>query len=107
MVVESFSHRVVSSGVFNMYIATGFFATLIFFVLNSHIFTPLEMTLGTVAITILLKGVSNIMFSLIVLLFDLKKNNEEIEFKKSEEKLDLLVNEMRMKMATTEVSSVK
>ncbi len=35
MVIERFSQNVVSSGLFKIYIATGFFATLIFFVINA------------------------------------------------------------------------
>ncbi len=43
MVVEKFSQGVVNSGIFRLYIATGFFATLIFFVINADLYTPLEM----------------------------------------------------------------
>ena len=46
MVIEKFSQTVINSGIFRLYIATGFFATLIFFVLNAELFTPFEMILA-------------------------------------------------------------
>ena len=99
MVIENFSHKVMSSGVFHTYIAIGFFATLIFFILNAQLFTPLEMVFGTILVTIALKGMSNIMFSLIILLYDLQNNQEEQEFKLVEDRLDLLMNELKMQEA--------
>jgi hypothetical protein len=105
MEIEVFARKIMSSGILNIYIAAGFFATLIFFILNSHMFTPLEMTFGTIIITIALKGVSNIMLSLIILLFDLEDNQSEHKFRLAEEKLDLLINEMKMQEAT--MKSVK
>ena len=38
MVIERFSQTVINSGVFRFYIATGFFATLIFFIINADLF---------------------------------------------------------------------
>jgi len=66
MIVERFSQDVINSGLFRLFIATGFFATIIFFVINAELFTPLEMILGTMGITVFLKGVSNIMLSMII-----------------------------------------
>ncbi len=106
MIIENFSHKIMSSGVFNTYIATGFFGTLIFFILNSHLFTPLEMMFGTIMVTIALKGISNIMLSLVILLFDLKNSKDEQQFKASEDKLDLLLNEMQMKEAQLKTAKV-
>jgi hypothetical protein len=99
MIVEKFSEKIVKSGIFNTFIATGFFAILIFFVLNSDFFTPLEMTIGTIIVTIVLKGLSNIMFSLMILLFDLQNNQEEYTFKEEEEKLNFLMNELSLQEA--------
>jgi hypothetical protein len=93
------------SGLFHTYIATGFFAILIFFILNSHLYTPLEMLYGTILVTILLKAVSNIMFSLVILLYDFKNTHDMHEIKIAEDKLDLLVNEMQMREA--ELKSIK
>jgi hypothetical protein len=95
MVIENFSREMINSTIFRTYIATGFFAILIFFILNSHIFTPYEIVLGTMVVTIALKGVSNMMISLIILLFDLQITKDEHTIKLAEDKLDLLMNQMK------------
>lgn len=79
---------------FRLYIATGFFATVIFFVVNADLFTPMEMTLGIIGITIILKGLTNMMLSLIILLFSLDNKREELDFKYHSEKIDSLMNEL-------------
>lgn len=94
MIVERFSQEVINSGVFRLYIATGFFATLIFFVVNADLFTPIEMILGIIGITIILKGVSNMMLSLIIALFSLDGKRNELDFKYNEEKIDAMLNEL-------------
>ncbi len=97
MVIERFSQNVLNSGLFRLYIATGFFATLIFFVINSELFTPMEIVVWIVSITIFLKGVSNIMFSLLILLFSLDNKRTELEYKYNEEKIDAMLNELNIK----------
>lgn len=94
MVVERFSQGVINSGVFRLYIATGFFATLIFFVINADLFTPLEMIFGIVGVTIILKGVSNMMLSLIILLFSLDNKKAEFDFRYNEEKINAMMAEL-------------
>ena len=94
MVIERFSQTVINSGVFRLYIAIGFFATLIFFVVNTELFTPMEMILGIMLITVILKGVSNIMLSLIISLFSLDNKRKEFEFKYNEEKIQIMLNEL-------------
>ncbi|TLP36995.1 hypothetical protein [Arcobacter arenosus] len=94
MVVERFSQSVINSGVFRLYIATGFFATLIFFVVNADLYTPLEMIFGIIGVTIVLKGVSNMMLSLIILLFNLDAKREELNFKYNEEKINAMMAEL-------------
>lgn len=96
MVVERFSQSVLNSGIFRVYVATGFFATLIFFTLNSEMFTTTEILLGTLGITILLKGLSNLMFSLIISFFSLDNKKEEFEFKYNEEHINSLLNELNV-----------
>ncbi len=96
MVIEQFSRKVLNSGVLDTFVATGFFSILIFFTLNSHLYTPLEMVFGTILVTIAFKGVSNMMFSLVILLFDLENVQAEQELKVTEDKLDLLLNEMQL-----------
>lgn len=110
MVIENFSRRVVGSGILNTYVATGFFSILIFFILNSHLFTPLEMMFGTIIVTIALKGISNIMLSLVILLFNLENSKDQQQFKVAEDRLDLLLNELSMKEAkvkTVKTSQIK
>ncbi|MFA7090390.1 MAG: hypothetical protein WC149_00910 [Arcobacteraceae bacterium] len=99
MVVEKFSQGVLNSGVLRLYIATGFFATLIFFVINSDLFTPLEMLFGVLAVTVVLKGVSNIMLSLIIIFFSLDNKREELEFKHNSDKIDALLADLTIQDA--------
>lgn len=94
MVIEKFSQNVINSGIFRLYIATGFFATLIFFVVNADLYTPLEMIFGIIGVTIILKGVSNMMLSLIILLFNLDNKRAELDFKYNEEKIDAMLAEL-------------
>ena len=97
MIIERFSQTVINSGIFRLYIATGFFATLIFFVVNAELFTPFEMILGTILITIVLKGMSNLMLSLIISLFSLDNKRSEFDFKYNEEKIQVMLNELSVK----------
>ncbi len=99
MVVEKFSQSVVNSGIFRLYIATGFFATLIFFVINADLYTPIEMIFGIIGVTVILKGVSNMMFSLIILLFNLDNKRTELNFKYNEEKIDAMLAELNVQDA--------
>ncbi len=96
MVVERFSQSVLNSGIFRVYIATGFFATIIFFVLNSELFTTTEMLIGIIGVTVLLKGLSNLMFSLIISLFNLENKKEEFNFRYNEENINTLLNELNV-----------
>lgn len=105
MLVEKFSKSVINSGIFKIYIATGFFATLIFFVINAELFTPMEMILGVVFITIILKGISNMMLSMIILLFSLDNKKNELAFNSKAEKIDFLLNELKAQDA--ELNNIK
>ncbi|MGA1932527.1 hypothetical protein ACH5BF_07370 [Arcobacter sp. YIC-464] len=96
MVVERFSQNVINSGIFRLYIATGFFATVIFFVVNAELFTPYEMILGIIGITVILKGISNMMLSLIISLFSLDDRKAELDFNYNEEKIDAMLNELNV-----------
>lgn len=97
MVVERFSQNMINSGIFKLYIATGFFATLIFFVLNAELFTPMEIIFGVVAITTILRGISNLMLSFIISLFSFDKKRQELDFKYNEEKINSALNELSVK----------
>uniref|UniRef100_UPI0040476E01 hypothetical protein n=1 Tax=Aliarcobacter sp. TaxID=2321116 RepID=UPI0040476E01 len=97
MVVERFSQTVINSGIFKLYIATGFFATLIFFTINADLFTPMEMILGIILVTVVLKGISNMMLSLIISLFNLDNKKSEFDFKYNEEKIQAMLSELTIK----------
>lgn len=94
MVVERFSQNVLNSGVFRLFIATGFFATLIFFVINADFYTPLEMIAGVMGVTVMLKGLSNVMLGFIISLFNLENKEEEFDFKFNKEKIDVMLSEL-------------
>ena len=97
MIIERFSQTVINSGVFRLYIVAGFFATLIFFTVNADFFTPMEMILGIILVTVTLKGVSNLMLSLIISLFSLENKRNEFDFKYNEEKIQVMLNELSVK----------
>ena len=99
MVIERFSQNLINSGIFKIYIATGFFATLIFFVVNSELFSPIELILGSILITIILKGLSNLMLSFMVSSFSLENKKAEFDFKYNEEKINILLNQLVAKEA--------
>ena len=101
MVVEKFSQGIINSGVLRLFIATGFFATIIFFVINADLFTPIEMLFGIVGVTIILKGVANIMLSLMIVLFSLDNKKEELEFKHNSDKIDALLADLTIQDAAT------
>ncbi|RXJ90216.1 hypothetical protein CRV01_03385 [Arcobacter sp. CECT 8983] len=103
MVVERFSQNLINSGIFKLYIATGFFATLIFFVINADLFTPMEMIFGIMGVTIVLKGVTNMMLSLIILLFNLDNKREELKHKYNEDKIDAMLAELSVQDAQEKV----
>jgi len=100
VVVERFSQNVISSGLFKIYIATGFFASLIFFVINADHFTPMEMLVGIIGITIILKGISNMMLSIIILLFNFDNKQAQLDFEYNSDKIDTILAEMSINDAT-------
>ncbi|OCL82944.1 hypothetical protein [Arcobacter porcinus] len=95
MIVEKFSQNLINSGIFKLYVAIGFCATLIFFVLNSDIFSPLEMVFGAVFVTMILKGASNVVFSFIMKHFTLDRRVDDFNQKYNEEKVSFLLNQFR------------
>jgi len=99
LLVEDFSSRVLRSNIVNTYVATAFFATLIFFILNANSYTPLEMMTGIVLVTIAFKGISNMMLSLVILLFNLQRKDESLEFEKSASNVNSLLNDLSLQKA--------
>ena len=102
MITEAFSKKIVASGLLDTYVAASFFATLIFFVLNSNIYTPLEMIIGVVLVTIAFKSVANIMLSMAISLVNLESEEDSIEFEKSSIKLESLVNDLAIQEASVQ-----
>jgi polyferredoxin len=96
MVVERFSQSVINSGILRLFIASGFFATVIFFVVNANLYTPLEMIFGIIGITIILKGITNIMLSMIISFFSLENKKNELNFKYNEEKIESMLSELNV-----------
>lgn len=94
MVVERFSQNLINTGIFKVYIAIGFFATLIFFIFNAELFTPIQMLFGAVLVTVALIGFSNFMLSFIVSNFSLDKKRADFEIKYNEEKISLMLNQL-------------
>jgi hypothetical protein len=88
-----------ASKIFDTYVAAGFFATVIFFVLNASIYTPIEMTTAVVLVTTAFKGISHIMFSMTISLINLDNQHDAIDFEKSSNKLESLVNDLAIQKA--------
>lgn len=99
MVVERFSQGVINSGLMRLYVATGFFATLIFFVVNADIFTPLEMIGGVIAATVVFKSIGNMMLSLIISLFSLDNKEAQLDYQYNREKIDSMLSELTVQDA--------
>jgi len=101
MVVERFSQDVINSGILRLFIASGFFATVIFFVVNADFYTPIEMIFSIIGITVILKGISNIMLSMIISFFSLKNKENELNFKYNEEKIESMLSELNIQEVLT------
>jgi hypothetical protein len=102
MIVEAFSKKIIASRLLDTYVAASFFATLIFFVLNSNVYSPFEMILGVMLVTIAFKGVANIMLSMSISLVSLDNKQDSIEFEESANKLESLVNDLAIQEATVQ-----
>ena len=94
MTVEIFSKKVMQSNIVNTYVATAFFATLIFFVINANVYTSLEMVTAVMIVTIAFKGIANVMVSLVILLFPFDNKKAEMAFEESSLKVDGLLNDL-------------
>ena len=100
--IEHFSKRILASKIFDTYVAAGFFATVIFFVLNSSIYTPIEMTVAVVLVTTAFKGIANIMLSMTISLVNLDNKHDSIDFEKSSNKLESLVSDLAIQKAAVQ-----
>ena len=106
MIIEDFSYRLVSSKMMNTYVATAFFSTLIFFVLNANSYTPMEMIMGVVVVTVAFKGVSNMMLSLVILLFNLENKEQALEFENTSSKVNGLLHELSLQQTKIKSNQV-
>lgn len=102
MIIERFTQNILNSGLFRLYIASGFFGTVVFFVLNSNLYTPLEMIIGVILVTVALKGITNLMLSMIILFFNLENKKDEMNFKYNTRNIESLLNELSLKESSTE-----
>ena len=100
--VDYFSRKMLASRIFDTYVAAGFFATVIFFVLNFASYTPIEMTTVVILVTTALKGITNIMLSMTISLVNLDNKHDAIDFEKSTNKLESLVNDLAIQKAAVQ-----
>ena len=102
MKTEEFSKRLLKSRIFDTYVAAVFFGTVIFFVLNASFYTPLEMMIGIVIVTVLFKGFANMMISMTISLFNLSNEQDKMEFEKSSNSLEALISDLAIQEAVTQ-----
>jgi hypothetical protein len=96
VLVENFTNRVLTSRIIDTYVATAFFATLVYFVLNAHAYTAIEMIFGVVLVTIAFKGLSHMMLSLVVLLYNFDNKKESAAFDETKSRIDGLLNDLSL-----------
>jgi Zn-dependent membrane protease YugP len=102
MIVERFSQSVIGSGLLRLYVAIGFFATLIFFIINADHFSPMEMLIGIIVITIGLKGVAYLMLSLVIMFFNLDNKKSELDFYSKASEIEQMLADLVIKETATE-----
>jgi len=106
MITENFVKKIFSSRLVDTYVATAFFSTLIFFVFNANAYTPLEMIVGVIFVTIAFKGLCYVMISLVILFYNLDDKKESIEFEKVSSRIDSLLNELSLQSAQIRTKNV-
>ncbi|MCK9162066.1 MAG: hypothetical protein GX118_00675 [Arcobacter butzleri] len=102
MIIERFSQSVIGSGILRLYVAVGFFASLIFFVLNADHYSPMEMLVWMIVITIALKGIAYLMLSMIILLFSLENKKAEMEYYSKASEIEQMLADLVMKEAESD-----
>jgi hypothetical protein len=95
MYVERFASGVLKSGVLDTYVAVSFFGTVIYFVLNIHLYTPMEILMWTFIVAIGAKGLANLMLGLVIALYDLGQIEEKNNFEKESERIDQLLAQLK------------
>lgn len=105
MVVENFTNRLIASRIIDTYVATAFFATLIFFVFNAHAYTPIEMIFGVIIVTIGFKGMAHLIVSLVIVMYDLDHKVDENKFQEQSSKIDGLLNDLALQQTKLKTQS--
>ncbi len=105
MLVEEFSNKVIRSKTIDTYVATAFFAVIIFFTLNADLYTPVEMLFGVIFSTIAFKGLSHMMIALIILLYDFDHKKESMELSEVSSRINGLLNDLSLQQ--TKIKSQK
>jgi uncharacterized membrane-anchored protein len=105
VLVEEFSNKVLRSKIINTYVATAFFAVIIFFTLNADSYTPVEMLFGVIFVTIAFKGLSHMMIALIILLYDFDHKKESMELGEVSSRINGLLNDLSLQQ--TKIKSQK
>ena len=80
--VEKFFYKILKTRLIDTYVATAFFATTIFFILNISLYTPTEILLWVIIVTLAFKGLAHLMVAVVILFFDLSKREENLELQK-------------------------
>jgi hypothetical protein len=96
MYIEKFTRGVLRSRVLDTYVAASFFGTVIFFIVNIHLYTPMEVLMWTFVVTIGAKGLANLMLSLMISLFDLSQVEEKNNFEQESERINQLLSELKL-----------
>ena len=99
MKTEEFSKKILQSKIFDTYVAAVFFGTIIFFVLNADFYTPIEVIFWVMFVTILFKGLANIMLSLLIGLLNLSNEQDKLEFEQASNDLDSLIKDLAIQEA--------
>jgi len=97
--VENFFFKIIKTKFIDFYVATAFFATVIFFILNISLYTPIEILMGIIIVTLIFKGLAHLIVSIILMFYDLNKIEQNLEYKKKLNKLETLVNELSIQQA--------
>lgn len=96
MKIDDFTNIFVKSNIINTYVAASFFATSIYFIININLYTPIEVILGIVLATIAFKGIANIMFSLVIALFNINNQNDELLFDEVSTRVNGLLGDLSL-----------
>ena len=107
MIIEKFSRQVLKVGLFHTYVAVGFFAILIFFIINVEYYTAYEIIIGTIFFTVLLKGITQLMFSMIILLFRLDNKKQELIYEEKKQECEKLMGEIQLFEVNKELDKEK